>query len=242
MPERPNLYRGYRFPREVITHAVRLYLRFALSYRDVEELLAERGVIVSYETIRHWVAKFGSHYADELRKREGRAGRTWHWDEMATRIGGRLHWLWRAVDEHGQTLDVLLQEHRDTAAAERFLRRLLLATASETPPGRITTDKLGSYAAALARVPELADVEHLQVRSAQRCNNRVEQAHQPTRLRERVMRRFKSAVSAQRFLDAFSRVGNLFRPGRHRLTAPAYRAAMRERLAIWREIAGLHAA
>jgi len=239
--ERPNPYHGHRFPREVIAHAVRLYLRFALSFRDVEELLAERGVQVSYETVRRWVAKFGAQYADELRRREVRTGRTWHLDEMATRVGGRLHWLWRAVDEHGQTLDVLLQAQRDTAAAERFFRRLL-AGADGAPPARITTDKLSSYAAALARLPELAGVEHLQVRSARRCNNRVEQAHQPTRARERIMRCFKSVPSAQRFLDAFSRVANLLRPGRHRLTAPAYRATMRERVATWRAVAGLRAA
>ena len=149
--------------------------------------------------------------------------------------------MWRAVDEHGQTLDVLLQEHRDTGAAERFFRRLLDATGG-APPARITTDKLGSYAAALACLPELAGVEHLHVRSAQRCNHRVEQAHQPTRLRERVMRRFKSAASAQRFLTAFSRVGNLLRPGRHRLAAAAYRAAMRERVATWHAVVGLRAA
>ncbi len=241
MSERPNLYRGHRFPREVIAHAVRLYLRFALSFRDVEELLAERGVVVSYETVRRWVAKFGAQYAEELRRREVRAGRTWHLDEMATRIGGRLHWLWRAVDEHGQTLDVLLQARRDTAAARRFFRRLL-AAADGAPPDRVTTDKLGSYAAALAQLPALHAVAHVQVRAAQRCNNRVEQAHQPTRLRERVMRRFRSAASAQRFLDAFSRVGNLFRPGRHRLAAAAYRATMRERVTIWHDVAGLRTA
>ena len=241
MPERPNPYRGHRFPAEVIAHAVRLYLRFALSFRDVEELLAERGITVSYETVRRWVAKFGAHYGEELRRRELRAGRTWHLDEMATRVGGRLHWLWRAVDEHGRTLDVLLQERRDAHAAERFFRRLLDA-ADGTAPARVTTDKLGSYAAALARLPELASVEHQHVRSAQRCNNRVEQAHQPTRLRERVMRRFRSAPSAQRFLEAFARVGNLFRPGRHRLSAGAYRAAMRERIGTWRAVAGLRTA
>jgi putative transposase len=241
VPERPNPYRGHRFPREVIAHAVRLYLRFALSFRDVEELLAERGIVVSYETVRRWVAKFGGQYAMALRRREARPGRTWHLDEMAVRVGGRLYWLWRAVDEHGQTLDVLLQEHRDTAAAERFFRRLLVVS-DGVRPARITTDKLGSYAAALAKLPDLAGVEHLHVRSALRCNNRVEQAHQPTRVRERVMRRFKSPTSAQRFLDAFSRVGNLFRPGRHRLAAADYRATMRERLATWREVAGLRAA
>ena len=123
MPDPVSLYRGHRFPREVIAHAVRLYLRFALSFRDVEELLAERGVTVSYETIRRWVAKFGAQYAAELRRREVRRGTTWHLVEMAVRIGGELHWLWRAVDEHGATLDVLPQAHRDTNAAERFFGR-----------------------------------------------------------------------------------------------------------------------
>jgi putative transposase len=238
--ERPNRYHGHRFPREEIAHAVRLYLRCALSFRDVEALLAERGGTVSHDTGR-WVAKFGAHYADTLRRREVRVGRTRHLDEMAMRVGGQLHWLWRAVDEHGQTLDVLLQEHRDTVAAERFFRRLLVV-AEGVPPVRITTDKVGSYAAALERLREFAGTEHQQVRSALRCNNRVEQAHQPTRVRERVMRRLKSAVSAQRVLDAFTRVCNLFRPGRHRLAAAAYRATMRERVATWREVAGLRAA
>jgi len=241
VPECPTPYRGHRFPREVIAHAVRLYLRFALSLRDVEELLAERGVQVSYETVRRWVAKFGAQYADELRTREVRPGRTWHLDEMAVRVGGERQWLWRAVDDHGQTLDVLLQAHRDTAAAERFFRRLLDVTGG-APPARITTDRLGGYAAALARLLQLVGVEHLQVRAAMRCNNRVEQAHQLTRVRERVMRRFKSAASAQRFLDAFSRVGNLFRPRRHLLSADQYRATMRERVATWRNVAGLRAA
>jgi putative transposase len=119
----------------VIAHAVRLYLRFALSFRDVEELLAERGIQVSYETVRRWVAKFGAHYADELRRREACAGRAWHLDEMATRIGGRVHWRWRAVDEHGQTLDVLLQAQRDTAAAERFFRACSTWRAARRRPG-----------------------------------------------------------------------------------------------------------
>lgn len=157
------------------------------------------------------------------------------------RIGGRPHWLWRAVDEHGQTLDVLLQEHRDTAAAERCVRRVL-AVARGTPPERITTDKFGSDAAAKAVMPELAGVEPRQVRSAMRCNNRVEQAHQPTRLRERGMRRFKSLASAQRFLDAFSRVSTRFRPRRHLRSASQYRATMRERVTTWPDVAGLRAA
>jgi putative transposase len=196
VPERPNPYRGHRFPREVIAHAVRLYLRFALSFRDVEELLAERGVQVSYETVRRWVATFGASYAAELRRREAGRGRPWHLDEMATRVGGRLPWRWRAVGEHGQTLDVLLQARRDTGAAERCFRRLL-AVAGGVPPERVTTDKFGSYAAALGRLPELARVEHSRVRSAVRCavrcTSRVEHARQPTRLRGRITRRFKVA-------------------------------------------------
>ena len=156
---------------------------------------------------------------------------------MALRVGGRRHWLWRAVDEHGQTLDVLLKDHRETAAADRCFCRL--PGHAGRAPERITTDKVGSYAAALAKLPELRGGEHMPVRSALRCNNRVEQAHQPTRVRERVMRGFRSAASAHRFLDAFRCVANLFRPRRHLLSAAAYRATMRERVATWRDAAGL---
>lgn len=184
---------------------------------------------------------------------------------MAVRIGSKRHWPWRGVDEHGATLDVLLQERRDTEAAERFFRTLLGHAA--VPPERITTDKLGSYAAALRRLPEFRDAEHLQVRSALRCNNRVEQAHQPTRIRERRMGRFRCPRSAQWFLAAFARVCNLFRPGchllsaseyralsafgrvsnlfcpgRHLLSASEYRFTMQERFATWRMVVGLPAA
>jgi putative transposase len=158
-----------------------------------------------------------------------------------TRIGGRVHWLWRTVDERGQTLDVLLQEHRDAAAAERFFRRLLAVT-GDAAPAQVTTDKLGSYAAALARVPELVSAEHLQLRCAARCDNRAERAHQPTRVRECVIRRFKSVPTPQWFLEAFSRVCNLFRRGRHVLRAAASRAVMRDRVVTWRQVAGLQAA
>ena len=222
----------------IISHAVWLYLRFPLSFRDVEELLAERGIEVSHESIRRWVVKFGPRLAAELRRREPKRGRIWHLDEMAVRIGGKQHWLWRAVDEHGATLEVLLQERRDTGAAERFFGKLLAHTGA--PPERITTDKLGSYAAALQRLPELKGVEHRQVRSAQRCNNRVEQAHQPTtRIRERRMGRFRCPPSAQRFLAAFARVSNLFRPRRHLLPTCEYRTTLQARFATWRDVAAL---
>ena len=235
----PDTYRGYRFPAEVIAHAVWLYLRFPLSFRDVEEMLAERGIRVSYETVRCWVTKFGPQFATELRKREARAGCVWHLDEMAVRIGGKQHWLWRAVDEHGATLNVLLQETRDTAAAECFFH-LLLGTAGAASK-QINTDKLGSYAAAIRRIAELEGVDHQQARSTQRCNHRVEQAHQPTRIRERRMGRFRCPISAQRFLSAFARTWNLFRPRRRSFTTLQYRIALQERFAIWKVAAGLRA-
>jgi putative transposase len=123
MPDRPGHHHRHRFPAAVIAHAVWLYHRFALSLRDIEELLFERGIRVTHETIRAWVAKFGPSDAAELRKREAQPGRTWHLDEVFTRVGGDQVYLWRAVDEHGQVLDVVVQAHRDTAAAARFFRR-----------------------------------------------------------------------------------------------------------------------
>ncbi len=235
MPDRPGHHHRHRFPAAIIAHAVWLYHRFALSLRDVEELLFERGIAVTYETVRMWVVKFGPSYAAELRKREARPGRRWHLDEVYTRVGGRRVYLWRAVDEHGQVLDVLVQEHRDTAAAERFFRRLLRHAGGA--PDQIVTDSLASYGAARGRMPELAAVEHLRVRAAARLNNRVEQSHQPTRLREYVMRRFKSIGSAQRFLAAFSRFCNHFRPRRHLLTAAEYRTVRHVRYTAWHELA-----
>jgi putative transposase len=235
VPDRPGYHHRHRFPTAIIAHAVWLYSRFALSPRDVEELLCERGVVVTYETVRAWVAKFGAAYAAELRKREVSPGRTWHLDEVFTRVGGRQVYLWRAVDEHGQVLDVLVQEHRDTAAAERFFRRLLDRAGG--PPEQIVTDSLASDGAAKARLPELATTEHLRVRAATRLNNRVEQSHQPTRRRERVMRRFETVPSAQRFLAAFSGFRNPFRLRRHLLTAGAYRFVRHSRYGIWRELA-----
>ena len=158
-------------------------------------------------------------------------------DEVFLKIRGEQVCLWRAVDEHGQVLDVLVQERRDADAAERFFRKLLAHTGSA--PERITADKLGSYAAAKRRIPELEVVEHQQVRSSMRCNNRVEQAYYPTRIRECRMGRFRCPTSAQRFLYAFARVSNLFHPRRHLLSASEYRALLQERFASWREVATL---
>jgi len=139
-------YHGYRFPSEIISHAVWLYYRFCLSFRDVEDLLAERGVIVSYETIRQWSRKFGVEYARKLKRREGRLGDTWHLDELFVTIQGQRQYLWRAVDQDGDVIDILVQPRRNRRAAERFFRKLLKGQGRE--PLRLVTDKLRSYSAA----------------------------------------------------------------------------------------------
>ena len=222
-------YRGHRFPSEIIAHAVWLYFRFHLSFRDVQDLLAERGIVVSREAIRQWCSKFGATFAARLRRRRVRAGDKWHLDEVALKIRGRRHWLWRAVDQYGVILDILVQERRDQASAERFLRCVLHSCGYE--PRVVITDKLASYAPAIRRV--LPRTEH---RRHKRLNNRAENSHLPTRKRERVLQRFKSAEHAQRFLGPFSAVCNHFRPRRHRLTASAYRQVRTERHAAWRDV------
>jgi putative transposase len=173
-------------------------------------------------------------FAEKLRRREARCGKTWHLDEVFLRMNGRRVYLWRAVDEHGQVLDILVQERRNANAAERFFRRLLDCIGEV--PKRIVTDKLASYAAAKHRIPELEHVKHVHVRAVARLNNQVEQSHQPTRLRERRMQRFKSIPQAQKFLSNFSSFCNLFRPRRHLLSTADYRATMRERFPVWREV------
>jgi putative transposase len=185
-PPRAALYKGHRFPAEIISHAVWLYFRFSLSYRDVEEMLAERGVILTYETVRQWCLKFGQTFANELRRQRPRPGDKWHLDEVVLKINGRTHYLWRAVDQHGVVLDILVQSRRDKVAAKKFFRKL----------------------------------------------------HQPTRQRERAMRRFKSAGQAQRFLSAFGPILGHFRPRRHRFSAAGYRAERQRRFLVWSEVTG----
>ena len=221
-------YRGYRFPPQIISHAVWLYHRFCLSFRDVEDLLAKRGILVSHETIRQWCRKFGPAYARRLTGRRGRLGDTWHLDELFVTIRGRKHYLWRAVDEDGDTIDILLQPRRDRRAAQRFFRRLL--TTQGTEPRRLVTDKLGSYAAAHRRV--MSSVPHDTSRYA---NNRAEVSHQPTRQRERQMRRFKSATQAQQFLSVQGVILNLFRVGRHLLRPANYRLLRGRAFRAWSE-------
>jgi putative transposase len=226
----PNLnlpsYRGYRFPAVIISHCTWLYFRFALSYRDVAEMMAERGVTVSYETIREWSQKFGGPYAKRMRSKRHRLGDRWHLDEVFLTINGKLQYLWRAVDQEGDELDILVQPRRNKKAAKKFFRKLLKGT-----------DKLRSYAAAKAEV--MPSVEHQQ---QGRLNNRAENSHQPTRERERRMRGFKSPGHAQRFLSIFGVIASFFRPRRHLLAARNYREIMRRRFTQWREIVGLQPA
>jgi putative transposase len=197
-------FRGYRFPPEIITHAVWLYHRFSLSHRDVEELLAQRGIQVSYEAIRLWCRKFAPLVACELRRRHPRRGHKWYLDEVALTMNKRRYWLWRAVDQDGTGLDILVQSRRDQHAAERFLHRALDAE-DGVEPRVIVTNKLASYVPAIKRV--LTNTEH---RRHKRLNNRAENSHRPVRKRERAMQRFKSPEQAQRFLETFSAVCNPF--------------------------------
>ncbi len=231
-PARDPLYRGYRFPAEIISHAVWLYFRFHLSHRDIEDLLAERGVQVSYETVRLWCRAFGPVLAAGLRRHRRCAGGKWHLDEVQRKIKGTKHWRWRAVDQDGLVLDMLVQQRRNQEAAERFLRRVL--DGEEQAPRVVVTDRLASYPPAVRRV--LPGVEH---RRHKGLNNRAENSHRPVRKRERVLQRFKSPEHAQRFLEPFSAVHNHFRPRRHLLAADAYRQIRTERFQQWREAARL---
>jgi putative transposase len=230
-PAFPDHYKHHRFPAESIRHGVWLYFRFCLSYRDVEALLFARGIIVTYEAIRKWCRTCGQPYANQLRRRRPRPGDTWHLDEVCLTIGGERHDLWRAVDQDGHVLDILMQRRRDKNAAKRFFRKLLKGLTYV--PRVIITDKLKSYGAAKREM--LPGVEHRQHRY---LNNRVEHSHQPTRQRERRMQGFKSSGHAQRFLSAYGPIAPHFRPRRHRLSAPEYRQEMAQRFQIWQEITG----
>jgi putative transposase len=233
-PATKSPYAGYRFPPEVISHAVWLYFRFSLSLRMVEEMLAARGVIVSHESVRQWACKFGQDFANRIRRRLPRAGDKWHLDEVAVKIAGQKHWVWRAVDQDGIVLDILVQSRRDKRAAKRLLRKLLKRQCRA--PRVLITDKLASYGAAKKEIAP--DVEH---RKHKGLNNRAENSHQPTRRRERQMKRFKSAGQAQRFLSAHDQINNLFHLRRDHLPASEYRAARTQAFRTWAEVTGVAA-
>ena len=221
-------YRGYRFPPEIISHAVWLYHRFSLSFRDAEDLLAQRGVTVTYETIRQWCLTFGPAYARTLRRRRGRLGDTWYLDEVFATIQGQRRYLWRAVDQDGDLLDILVQSRRNRRAAIRFFRKVLKGQGRL--PNRVITDKLRSYSAAHRTV--MPSVPHS---TRQYENNRAEVSHQPTRQRERQMRGFKSTAQAQRFLSVHGLVQKLFRTGRHLMRAVHHRLLRERGFGVWRE-------
>ena len=202
-------FKRHRFPPDIICHAVWLYFRFTLSFRDVEELLAQRGIDVSYETIRCWTLKFGPRIARNLKRRRHPPSPRWHLDEMVVKIRGRYMYLWRAVDDEGEVLDMIMQHRRDAEAALKLIKRLIWS--QRMVPETVTTDGLLSYAVALAELG-LAD-RHRPGRL--RENNRAENSHLPIRRRERKMQGFRSQRSAQKFLTTHAAVYNAFNTERH---------------------------
>jgi putative transposase len=225
----PNPCRGVRDPAEVIEYAVWLYHCSSLSLRDVETILAARGVVVSCESIREWGLRFGRQFANTLKRKRPRPGDKWHLDEVFLRIRGKQHYLWRAIDQDGHVLEILVQGRRNTRAARRFFRKLLPGL--QHVPRVTITDKLRSCAAAKRTI-----LPHAEHRQSKYLDNRIEVSHQPTRRRERQMRRFSSARHAQRFLSTHARIQNHFQLRRHRLTAVQHRAARDVAFEVWRTV------
>nr|WP_272214355.1 IS6 family transposase [Marinicella sp. W31]MDC2879956.1 IS6 family transposase [Marinicella sp. W31] len=216
---------GFRFPREVVAYAVWAYHRFALSTADVEDLLAERGVIVSRKTARFWLKRFGRHFADCIRKDRPKPNDKWHMDEAVITISGKKFWLWRAIDADGDVLDILVQARRDTKAAKRFSSHLVKPFGE---PRVVVTDKLRGY---IKPIQNLApDADH---RGHKSLNNRIENAHRQTRKREKIMGRFKSPRQAQRFLSAHDQINTIFRPRRNNLPARSWRHARTDAFCLW---------
>ncbi|RYG88202.1 MAG: IS6 family transposase [Alphaproteobacteria bacterium] len=224
---KPLSFKRHRFPAEIIRHAVWLYFRFSLSLRDVEELLAQRGIDVSYETIRCWTIKFGPQIAGRLKRLRPAPSPRWHLDEVVCSIGGKRMYLWRAVNDEGEVLDLVVQRRRDTGAALKLLRRLLRNQPVELQ--LITTNGLRSYGAALQELG-LSDLHRP---GRLRENNRAENSHLPIRRRETQQQLFKSQASAQRFLTTHAAIYNTFYPQRHRISRPTLRRFRGEAAAAW---------
>jgi putative transposase len=231
---KPVSYKRHRFPPEIIAHAVWLYFRFPLSLRLVEEMLLERGILVSYETVRRWALKFGPAYARRLRRKRPNRRDIWHLDEVAVTICGKKHWLGRAVDQDGYVLDEIVQTRRDTKAATRLLKRLLKKQGG--PPRRMITDKPSSHSAARRQI--MPKVEH---RSHKGLNNRAENSHLPFRRRERARQGFRSLRYLQRFVSVFSAVRNLFVPPCSRRSARATHRHRLNAMAEWKVAANVAA-
>tara|TARA_R110002049_G_scaffold27888_3_gene95576 strand:+ start:3333 stop:4043 length:711 start_codon:yes stop_codon:yes gene_type:complete len=219
--------KGFRYLREIIAYAVWAYHRFALSTADVEDLMAERGVVVSREAIRLWVNRFGRHFADCIRRDRPRPNDKWHLDEVVISIRGKKHWMWRAIDANGDVLDILVQTRRNAKAARRFLQRLVVRFGL---PRVVITDKLRSYIKPIGKLAPIAD--H---RAHKGLNNAIEVSHRPTRKREKVFGRFKSHRQAQRFLSAHDQINLIFRLRRHQLSATSYRYARTDAFNLWNQ-------
>jgi len=232
MTAKSSLYHRHRFPPEIISYCIWLYNTFSLSYRDIEKMMLYRGICVTYEAIRYWCRKFSQAFANQIRRRRPKPRKKWHLDEVRVEIKGEVFWLWRAVDEDGNVLDILMQRRRNKKAAKKFLQKLLKK--QSFAPRVIVTDKLKSYAAAKKEL--LPSVEHRQHKG---LNNRAENSHQLTRLREKKMRRFKSVGGAQKFLAASELIYQYTQPKKHRLPAFIARHVMVERMQTWREITGI---
>lgn len=222
-------YKHHRFPAEIIARAVWLYYRFPLSLRLVEEMLLERGIVVSYETIRRWGRKFGPAYAKQLRFKQPSHRDIWHLDEVVVSVGGKKHWLWRAVDQDGYVLDEIVQTRRNTTAAKRLLIRLLKKQGIK--PKRMISDKLRSYGAAKRQL--MPDVEH---RSHKGLNNRAENSHVPLRKRERGMQGFRSPGGLQHFVSVFSSLRNLFVPSHNEKSATSIHIHRLKAMAEWKAV------
>ena len=226
----PNLFprlKGFRFPREMVAYAVWAHHRFSLSTADVEDLLAERGVIVSRETVRLWINRFDRHFATCIRRDRPKPNDKWHMDEAVIAVGGRKFWLWRAIDADGDVLDILVQRRRNTKAAKRFFSGLVRQFGE---PRVVVTDKLGSYVKLIQTLAP--DADH---RAHKGVNNRIENSHRLTRKREKIMGRFKSPRQAQRFLSAHDQINTISRPRRDSLTAISYRHARIDAFGLWAE-------
>ena len=223
-------YSRHRFPGSIIQHAVWLYFRFPLSFRDVEDMLAERGIDVSYESVRRWALKFGSAYAHRLRRLRPRPDCRWHLDEVFVSINGKRMYLWRAVDSEGEVLDILVQRRRDKRAALKLMRKLLKNQGFV--PDAFVTDKLPSYGAALGDLGLSKRHDF-----GGRKNNRAENSHLPVRQRERRMQRFKSPGSAQRFLSTHAAIYNTFYTQRHLISRKTLRQFRAEATEQWRQAA-----
>ena len=225
-------YKRHRFPCEIISYAIWLYYNFNLSYRDVETILYQRGVIASYEAIRCWCLKFGHEYARRIRRQRPPTGDKWHIDEVFIKINGKTQYLYRAIDQYGQVLEIMVHPRRNQQAAIRFFRKLLVGC--QYVPQVLITDKLRSYPVAQRKI--LPSVEH---RQHTRLNNVIENSHRRVRKRERIVQRFKPNGSAQRFLSAFEIIYEHFHIKRHLMKASTYRQQRSSRFAIWQQITDL---